>query len=123
MSINELLVEWSYRTEKGYPDMGNPSDILILKEILENLGLPVLPDGKFLPPMDLNCVEDHFKDIIEEKFGDRTITIGRVAHITQGTKEGQGRGPCQYRNRCIRGCPFGAYFSSNSSTLPTAEAT
>ena len=40
MTLDELLVEWSYRTEKGYPDLGNPSDILILKEILEKLELP-----------------------------------------------------------------------------------
>ncbi len=51
------------------------------------------------------------------------LTIGRTAHITEGTKPGSGRNTCQYRNRCMRGCPFGAYFSSNSSTLPMAEAT
>lgn len=89
----------------------------------ENLGLPQLPDGQFLPPMDMNCVEDHFKNKIAEKFTDRVITMGRVAHITEGTKPGDGRSTCQYRNRCMRGCPFGAYFSSNSSTLPAAEAT
>ena len=88
-----------------------------------NLGLPHLPDGNFLPPMELNCVENHFKDKIESSFTDRLVTIGRTAHITQGTKPGANRTACQYRNRCIRGCPFGAYFSSNSSTLPAAEAT
>lgn len=89
----------------------------------ENLGLAVLPDGKFLPPMELNCVEKHMKEALSKHYNDRVLTIGRAAHITQGTKPGLGRSTCQYRNRCMRGCPFGAYFSSNSSTLPAAEAT
>ncbi len=88
----------------------------------ENLGLSQLPDGKFLPPMELNCVEDHLKQSIASNFDDRVLTAGRVAHIT-GDTEFEGRSPCQYRNRCIRGCPYGAYFSSNSSTLPAAERT
>jgi choline dehydrogenase-like flavoprotein len=73
--------------------------------------------------MEMNCVENSFKNAIAEKYDDRVITMGRVAHITEGTKPGLGRSTCQYRNRCRRGCPFGAYFSSNSSTLPAAEAT
>jgi choline dehydrogenase-like flavoprotein len=89
----------------------------------ENLGLSQLPDGRFLKPMELNCVEDHLKNSIAENYSDRLLTIGRTAHITEGTKPGLGRSTCQYRNRCMRGCPFGAYFSSNSSTLPAAEAT
>ena len=89
----------------------------------ENLGLKQLPDGKFLKPMNLNCVEEHLKSKIAENFDDRVLTIGRTAHVTEGTKPGLGRSNCQYRNRCMRGCPFGAYFSSNSSTLPAAEAT
>lgn len=89
----------------------------------ENLGLKHFPDQKLLNPMNLNCVEEHLKDTISKNFDDRLLTIGRVAHITEGTKPGLGRSSCQYRDRCMRGCPFGAYFSSNSSTLPTAEAT
>jgi choline dehydrogenase-like flavoprotein len=89
----------------------------------EKLGLPHLPDSEFLKPMELNCAEDELKNAVAEKFTDRLVTIGRVAHITEGTKPGLGRNSCQYRNRCRRGCPFGAYFSSNSSTLPAAEAT
>lgn len=90
----------------------------------ENLGLEQLPDQKLLKPMNLNCVEEHLKNKISENFDDnRLLTIGRTAHITEGTKEGMGRSTCQYRNRCMRGCPFGAYFSSNSSTLPAADAT
>jgi choline dehydrogenase-like flavoprotein len=90
----------------------------------ENLGLPQLPDGKFHPPMDLNCAELDLKKSMSAKFDDgRLMTIGRVAHITESAAQIEGRGPCQYRNRCWRGCPFGGYFSSNSSTLPAAERT
>ena len=89
----------------------------------EALNLPQLPDSEFLPPMELNCLETHVKDTLTEKYEDRVMTIGRVAHITEGNKEGAGRSACQFRNRCERGCPFGSYFSSNSSTLPYAEAT
>ena len=89
----------------------------------ENLGLKQLPDQKLLKPMILNCVEEHFKNKVAENLGNRVVTVGRVAHITEGTKPGLGRSTCQYRDRCMRGCPYGAYFSSNSSTLPAAEAT
>ncbi|MEL6484050.1 MAG: GMC family oxidoreductase, partial [Bacteroidota bacterium] len=90
----------------------------------ELLGLPQLPDGKFEPMMELNCVEDFVRGKVSEHFDGRVITAGRVAHITSDKKfEGDGRIRCQYRNRCIRGCPFGAYFSSVSSTLPAAERT
>jgi choline dehydrogenase-like flavoprotein len=85
-------------------------------------GLPQLPDGKFLPPMELNCVETHLQQTMAEKFK-RKLTIGRVAHLTAPLAHSPQRGTCQYRNLCIRGCPYGAYFSSNSSTLPAAEAT
>jgi Choline dehydrogenase and related flavoproteins len=85
-------------------------------------GLPQLPDGKFLPPMDLNCVETHLQQTIADKFK-RKLTIGRAAHLTAPLAHSPQRGTCQYRNLCIRGCPYGAYFSSNSSTLPAAEAT
>ena len=88
-------------------------------------GLAHLPDGHFQPPMEMNCVEKDLKARVEAKIPDRRITIGRVAHLTAPTEEqlAQGRGKCQNRNLCIRGCPFGAYFSSNSSTLPAAERT
>ncbi len=82
-------------------------------------GLPHLPDGKFQPPIALNCVEEHLRESMKANFG-RTLTIGRTANLTQAI---HGRGACQYRNRCIRGCPYGAYFSSNASTLPAAEKT
>ena len=88
----------------------------------EKLGLNQLPDGQFLPPMDLNCVEDHVRQKIYDNFDGRVMTSGRVAHIT-GDKKFEGRTKCQFRNRCIRGCPYGAYFSSNASTLPAASKT
>jgi glucoside 3-dehydrogenase (cytochrome c) catalytic subunit len=83
-------------------------------------GLPQLPDGQFLPPMEMNCLERQVKDRIAKAFGGRPMIIGRVANLTQPHN---GRGGCQYRNRCIRGCPYGAYFSSNAATLPAAYAT
>ncbi len=87
----------------------------------QNEGLKQLPDGKFLPPFEYNCIEIAVKERIKKKLG-RDLTMGRTAHITS---EGghNGRGTCQTRNRCMRGCPFGAYFSSNASTLPAAEST
>lgn len=90
----------------------------------ELLNLPQLPDGKFEPMMELNCVEQHVRERVADHFDGRVITAGRVAHINSDKKfEGLNRSSCKFRNRCIRGCPFGAYFSSNSSTLPAAERT
>jgi choline dehydrogenase-like flavoprotein len=86
-------------------------------------GLPQLPDGKFLPPMELNCVEEVFRDKVSEKFNGRKVTIGRVAHLTAPLPHDPSRGVCQSRNMCDRGCPYGAYFSSNASTLPAAMKT
>lgn len=85
----------------------------------QNEGLKQLPDGKFLPPMEYNCLELDVKKKVKDKLG-RDIIMGRTAHLTQPIGS---RGTCQTRNRCMRGCPFGAYFSSNASTLPAAEAT
>jgi choline dehydrogenase-like flavoprotein len=83
-------------------------------------GIAHLPDGKFLPGMEMNCVEKTFKKIAEEKFPGRKVIIGRTANATAPVK---GRGVCQYRNLCHRGCPYGAYFSTNASTLPAAFET
>ncbi|HEX5026348.1 MAG TPA: GMC family oxidoreductase [Agriterribacter sp.] len=86
-------------------------------------GLSQLPDGQFLPPMELNCVEKDVAARIKEKFnGQRHMIIGRVANITVPFTD-QGRANCQYRNKCWLGCPFGAYFSTQSSTLPAAMKT
>jgi choline dehydrogenase-like flavoprotein len=83
-------------------------------------GLSQLPDGVFLPPMEMNCVEKHFKEAVKNKYKDRSVIHGRVANLSKGWN---GRGPCQYRNLCDRGCPFGGYFSSNAATIPVAAAT
>jgi choline dehydrogenase-like flavoprotein len=82
-------------------------------------GLAHLPDGQFLPPMDLNMVEKDVAARIKEKFK-RHLIIGRVANLTAAIP---GRTQCQFRNRCWEGCPFGGYFSTQSSTLPAATAT
>lgn len=83
-------------------------------------GLPHLPDGIFLPPMNMNCVEQDAKKKIEDNFPERVMTIGRSAVLTQPHK---GRGACHYCGPCSRGCAVGAYFSSQSSTLPAARKT
>lgn len=86
----------------------------------ENLGIPQYPDGNLLPPMELNVVEKQVRKAIESKFQGRHLTIGRVANLT---KPHDGRTNCQFRSLCHRGCPFSAYFSTQSSTLPHAMAT
>lgn len=88
-------------------------------------GLDTLPDGEFLPAWEMNCVEKEIQKRILEAYGDRKFVIGRCAHLTQPTDIhlAQGRGQCMARNQCYRGCPFGGYFSSNSSTLPHAAKT
>lgn len=87
--------------------------------------LPQLPDSEFQPPMEMSCVEKAAKAGIEAAFPDRRYMIGRAAHLTRPTEEQKalGRGACQFRNQCERGCSFGAYFSSVSATLPAAERT
>jgi choline dehydrogenase-like flavoprotein len=86
----------------------------------ERLGLPHLPDGEFLPPWEMNCAEQVVKHGIERAFPGRRMTVTRVANLTVAHG---GRGPCQARNQCARGCSFGAYFSSLSATLPAARKT
>lgn len=88
-------------------------------------GLDTLPDGEFLPPWEMNCVEKEIQKRILDAYGDRKFVIGRCAHLTQPNEVhlAQGRGKCMARNQCYRGCPFGGYFSSNSSTLPQAAKT
>ena len=89
----------------------------------KNENLPHFPNGIYLKPMELNCAEEVLQKKVNNSFDDRIVSNARIAHITEGTKPGLGRVSCQYRNRCRRGCPYGAYFSSNSSTLPAAELT
>ncbi|WP_194774810.1 GMC oxidoreductase [Pararhodonellum marinum] len=88
-------------------------------------GLPQLPDGEFLKPFDLSCVERHFKKVLADNYTDRHLVHGRCAHITeqQDIHREQGRQKCMHRSLCNRGCPLGGYFSSNASTLPWAAKT
>ena len=88
-------------------------------------GLEAMPDGEFLPPFELNVVEKHLKESILKNYGNRYFVHARWAHLTQPNQIhlDQGRGRCHARNLCQRGCPFGGYFSSNSSTLPWAAKT
>lgn len=82
---------------------------------------PTLMDGIYQPPMNMNIVEETIAKRIEKHYGGkRRMLMGRAANLTE---EKEGRAPCQYRNWCSRGCPFGAYFSTQSSTLPAAEKT
>jgi choline dehydrogenase-like flavoprotein len=84
-------------------------------------GLDILPDGHFMPPMDMTCVEKDFAARLKEQYkGTRHAIIGRTANITEPL---EGRTNCQFRNKCWLGCPFGAYFSTQSSTLPAAMKT
>lgn len=85
-------------------------------------GLEQLPDGQYQLPTELNVVEKHVQAVIEREFPGRRMITGRTANLTEPL-EGQARGPCQYRNVCARGCSYGAYFSTQSSTLPAARAT
>lgn len=88
-------------------------------------GLETLPDGEFLPPWEMNCVEKELQQKIISQYKDRHVVQGRCAHLTKPNEIHiqQGRGQCQARNLCERGCPFGGYFSSNSSTIPWAQKT
>jgi choline dehydrogenase-like flavoprotein len=84
-------------------------------------GIPQLPDGQFLPPMEMTCVEKDVAARIKDHYkGARRLIIGRVANLTV---EHNGRTNCQFRNKCWLGCPFGGYFSTQSSTLPAAMKT
>lgn len=84
-------------------------------------GLPQIPDGHFLPAMEMNIVEQTVASRLSKHYGGtRRMIIGRTANLT---KQVGSRGPCQYRNKCEEGCPFGGYFSTQSATLPAAMAT
>jgi choline dehydrogenase-like flavoprotein len=88
-------------------------------------GLEALPDGDYLPPFEMSCVEEHIQQKIHEHYKDRHMVKTRWAHLTKPNQIhlDQGRGQCQARDLCTRGCPFGGYFSSVSSTLPWAKKT
>ena len=86
----------------------------------ENLGLSHFPDQHMQPPMAMNVVEKSVRDQLKKAFPNRYFTMGRAANLTQPLGN---RSACNYRNMCMNGCPFSAYFSSQSSTLPAAFAT
>lgn len=112
-------VDWPIRYKDIAPWYDYVEKFAGISGSIENY--PHLPDGQFLPPMEMNCVEKSVKERIEKKYNrGRILTIGRVANLT--VPHG-GRASCQYRNLCSRGCPYGAYFSTQSSTLPAAVAT
>ena len=110
-------VDWPIRYKDIAPWYSYVEKFVGISGSRENL--PQLPDGEFLPPMELNCVEQSVRDSLKKKMG-RAMIIGRSANHT--AKVGN-RGPCQFRNKCHQGCPFSGYFSSNSATLPAAAAT
>lgn len=115
-----IAIDWPVRYKDISPWYDYVESFIGVSGQAENL--PQLPDGKFLPPMELNCVELDLKQSVKGKF-DRLITIGRTAHATAPLPHSPQRGTCQFRNLCSRGCPYGGYFSSVSSTLPAAEKT
>jgi choline dehydrogenase-like flavoprotein len=88
-------------------------------------GLDTLPDGEFLPAWEMTCKEKDIASRIMAKYGDRNVVQGRCAHLTKPAPIhiAQGRGQCQARNLCERGCPFGGYFNANSTTIPWAAKT
>ncbi len=88
-------------------------------------GIAHLPDGVFQPPIPLTCVEEYFGEKVQEKFANRHVIHARTANLTAPTPEqlALGRAKCQLRDMCMRGCPYGAYFSSQAATLPAAKRT
>jgi choline dehydrogenase-like flavoprotein len=111
-------VDWPVRYKDIEPWYDYVEDFIGVSGQAENL--PQLPDGKFLPPMEMNCAETHMREVIAQKFPDRRLTIGRTAILTQTHR---GRAACHYCGPCARGCITRSYFSSLHSTLPAAEAT
>ncbi|MFV3076152.1 GMC oxidoreductase [Niveispirillum fermenti] len=88
-------------------------------------GLDAVPDGVFQPPFEMNCAERQVAAALKRAMPDVPMIMGRTANLTAPTVEQQalGRGPCQARSHCSRGCSYGAYFSSLSATLPAARNT
>ncbi|HZY82343.1 MAG TPA: GMC family oxidoreductase [Cyclobacteriaceae bacterium] len=117
-----IAIDWPVRYKEIQPWYDYVETFIGVTGQAENL--PQLPDGIFQPPMEMNCVEQELRKSTMEKFN-RVMTIGRIAHITDKLLHDKSpqRVSCKYRNLCSRGCPYGAYFSSNSSTLPAAAAT
>lgn len=112
-------VDWPIRYKDIAPWYDYVEPFVGVSGSAENL--PQLPDSHFLPAMELNCVEKEMAQRIKTLYKDeRRLIVGRTANHT---RQVDGRGPCQFRNRCAQGCPFSGYFSSNSATLPAALKT
>ncbi len=111
-------VDWPIRYKDIAPWYDYVESFIGVSGSKENI--PYLPDGNFQPPFEMNAVEKYFKKQIESKYKERHVIMGRTANLT---KPVQGRGQCMARDLCHRGCPFGAYFSTNASTMPAAYAT
>ncbi len=111
-------VDWPIRYADVEPWYDHVEDFIGVSGQSE--GLAQLPDSRFLPPMEMTIVEKHAKTQIEAVFPGRNLTIGRVAVLTE---DHHGRKACHYCGPCGRGCSTGSYFSSQSSTLPAAQAT
>jgi choline dehydrogenase-like flavoprotein len=113
-----LGVDWPIRYADMAPWYDHVEEFIGVSGAAE--GLAQLPDGRFQPPMALSAVEHHVRDVIGDSWPERRLTIGRTANLTQPK---EGRSACQYRSICARGCSYGAYFSTQSSTLPAAQKT
>jgi choline dehydrogenase-like flavoprotein len=109
----EDVAPWYSHVEKFIGVCGNKDSI------------EAMPDGEFLPPFEMNCVQEVISKKISENYHDRHLVHARWAHLTKPNQIhlDQGRAQCQARDLCMRGCPFGGYFSSVSSTLPWAKRT
>ncbi len=118
-----IAVDWPIRYKDLAPWYDHVEKFAGISGSKENLA--VLPDGEFLPPMQMTCLEKAVKGSVEKKFPGRKLIIGRTANLSQANQvhTDLGRASCQFRNMCMRGCPYGAYFSTQSATLPAAQLT
>ncbi len=115
-------VDWPIRYEELVPWYTRMEKFIGISGKAENLA--VLPDSTFLPAMPMTPPEQHFRDMIDKKLN-RPVTIGRVANLSkaQPWHMALGRASCQYRSKCVRGCPYGAYYSSLAGAIPAAKNT
>lgn len=116
-------IDWPIRYDDLKPWYDYVEEFVGISGSME--GLEQLPDGVFLPPIGFNCAEEDFSNRVKSLYDDRVLIPGRCAHLTEPKPihTELGRGTCQSRNQCQRGCSLGAYFSSQSATLPAAKRT
>jgi len=121
--IDKLSIQWPIGYSDLVPWYDKVEEFIGVSGNLD--GLETLPDGKFLKSTGLSIVEQYFQEKIKEHYDDRHVIYGRCAHLTEVKEihKKQGRGQCQHRLLCERGCPYGAYFAANSSTIPWAQKT